>query len=75
MVNQKIKDDRQTKQDFLMTDSEIAEMAKVPIRTVRYWRLAGILPFVKVGRHPRIWWSAFCAVFKKPGTITIDYKS
>jgi hypothetical protein len=75
MVNRKIGDHRQTNQDFLMTDSEIAERARVPIRTVRYWRLAGILPFVKVGRHPRIWWSAFCTVFKKPGTITKNYKN
>ncbi len=68
MVNRKISDDRQTDQDFLMTDSEIAEMVKVPVRTVRYWRLAGILPFIKVGRHPRVWWSSFCVVFKKPDT-------
>jgi excisionase family DNA binding protein len=66
VVNRGISDHMQTQQDFLMTDSEIAEMVKVPVRTVRHWRLAGILPFIKVGRHPRVWWSSFCTVFKKP---------
>jgi len=44
----------------------VAEMVSVPVRTVRYWRLAGILPSIKVGRHPRIWMSAFQKVFHKP---------
>ena len=53
-------------QDDLMTDFEVAQMAKVPVRTVRYWRNSGLLPFVKVGRHPRIWFSDFQRTFHKP---------
>jgi len=49
-----------------MTDIEVAQMAKVPVRTVRYWRNSGMLPFVKVGRHPRIWLSDFQRTFHKP---------
>ena len=57
---------RNRDRDDLMTDSEIALMAKVPVRTVRYWRNSGMLPFVKFGRHPRIWLSDFQKVFHKP---------
>lgn len=53
-------------QDGLLTDEQVARMAKVPVRTVRYWRNSGILPFVKVGRHPRIWLSDFQKTFHKP---------
>ena len=55
-------------EDYLMTDTEIANLAKVPVGTVRYWRMTGIMPFVKVGRHPRIWLSTFQKVFEKPDT-------
>ena len=57
---------RKRDNDDLMTDTEVAQMAKVPVRTVRYWRNSGILPFVKVGRHPRIWLSDFQRTFHKP---------
>ena len=57
---------RKRDRDDLMTDSEIARMAKVPVRTVRYWRNSGMLPFVKFGRHPRIWLSDFQKSFHKP---------
>ena len=61
------KDDRRAKhQDYLLTDGQIAELAKVPVNTIRYWRQVGILPFVKVGKHPRIWHSVFLKVFQKP---------
>jgi hypothetical protein len=59
-------DRRQSHQDHLLTDQQVAVMVSVPVRTVRYWRLTGILPSVKVGRHPRIWMSAFQKVFHKP---------
>lgn len=52
--------------DSLLTDLQVANMVSVPVRTVRYWRLAGILPSVKVGRHPRIWMSVFQKVFRQP---------
>ena len=61
-------DRRNRNQDHLLTDHQVAEMASVPVRTVRYWRLVGILPSVKVGRHPRIWMSVFQKVFHKPDT-------
>lgn len=59
-------DRRNRNQDHLLTDNQVAEMASVSVRTVRYWRLAGVLPSVKVGRHPRIWMSVFQKVFHKP---------
>jgi len=59
--------DRRNKQhDQLLTDQQVALMAAVPVNTVSYWRLAGILPFVKVGRHPRIWLSDFQRTFHQP---------
>jgi hypothetical protein len=66
MAERRNNDRRHLKQDYLMTDSQVAEMAKVPIRTVRYWRCAGILPSVKVGRHPRVWCSVFQKLFHRP---------
>lgn len=57
---------RQTDQDCLLTDQKVAELAMVSVSSVRYWRQMGILPFVKVGRHPRIWLSEFHRVFSKP---------
>ncbi len=58
-----------------MTDEEVALMAKVPVRTVRFWRNSGTLPCVKVGRHPRIWLSDFQRTFHKPpdkGALEIE---
>lgn len=57
---------RNQDQDYLMTEIEVAKLARVSVNTVRYWRQTGIIPFVKVGRHPRVWWSAFQAVFHRP---------
>ena len=49
-----------------MSDKDIAEKAGVSPNTVRYWRQTGALPFVKVGKYPRVWYSVFLQVFKKP---------
>lgn len=57
---------RRNGQDYLMSDEQVSLMAGVSVRTVRYWRLTGVLPSVKVGRHPRIWSSVFQKVFHKP---------
>jgi excisionase family DNA binding protein len=59
-------DRRRKAQDCLMTDSQIGDLARVSKHTVKYWRQAGTIPFVKVGRHPRIWLSAFQKVFHQP---------
>ncbi len=59
-------DRRRNGRDYLMTDEQVALMAGVSVRTVQYWRFVGILPSVKVGRHPRVWWSVFQKVFHKP---------
>ena len=53
-------------QDRLLSVSQVADMAGVPVGTVRFWRHMGILPSVKVGRHPRVWLSIFYQVFQKP---------
>jgi hypothetical protein len=66
MVERRNKDRRNKQQDQLLTDEQVALMAAVPINTVCYWRLAGVLPFVKVGRHPRIWLSDFQRTFHQP---------
>lgn len=63
-----INDPRLKQEDYLMTDQEVADLAKVPVNTVRYWRQMGQLPFVKVGRHPRVWLSVFTKTFHKPGS-------
>jgi excisionase family DNA binding protein len=55
-------------EDYLLTEQEVAGLAKVSINTVRYWRQTGMLPFVKVGKHPRIWLSVFNKTFQKPET-------
>jgi len=52
--------------DVLLSDQQVALLVNVSVRTIRYWRLAGILPSVKVGRHPRIWKTDFYKVFHKP---------
>lgn len=55
--------DRRQK-DQLLTDEEIADLAKVPVNTVRHWRQTGTLPFVRIGKHPRVWLSAFYGMFR-----------
>ena len=54
------------RRNFLMSDKDIAEKAGVSPNTVRYWRQTGVLPFVKVGKYPRVWHSVFLQVFKIP---------
>ena len=66
MTERRRSDRRYQHQDYLMTEHQVAEMAKVSVHTVRYWRQLGILPSVKVGKHPRVWHSAFLKVFQKP---------
>jgi hypothetical protein len=64
-MTERRKNDRRI-QDYLMTEGQVAEFAKVSANTVRHWRQAGMLPFVKVGKYPRIWASVFYQVFQKP---------
>jgi hypothetical protein len=66
MTERRRSDRRYEHQDYLMTEGQVAEMAKVSVNTVRHWRQLGILPSVKVGKHPRIWHSVFLKVFQKP---------
>ena len=66
MGEQRKSDRRRGNQDYLLSDEQVALMAGVPVNTVCYWRLAGVLPFVKVGRHPRIWFSDFQKTFHQP---------
>ena len=68
-MKQEISDpiDKREYEDYLMTDAEVAKLVKVSINTVRYWRQMGVLPFVRVGKHPRVWNSVLMEVFKKPG--------
>ena len=61
-----INDPRLKYEDYLMTDKEVAGLASVSPHTVRHWRAAGILPFVKVGKCPRVWLSVFNKTFQKP---------
>ncbi len=62
-------DRRAKQQDVLMTDGEVAKLAGVPASTVRYWRHMGTLPYVKVGKHTRVWLSEFQRIFQKPTQI------
>jgi excisionase family DNA binding protein len=55
----------------LLTEQEVADLAQVPLLSVRYWRQTGRLPFVKVGKHARIWQSEFNRVFQKPDKIEL----
>jgi hypothetical protein len=57
------------RRNFLMSDKDIAEWAGVSPNTVRYWRQTGVLPFEKVGKYPRVWYSTLCKVFRKPDKI------
>ena len=66
MTERRKGDRRVQNQDYLLTEEQVAELAKVSPFTVRHWRQAGILPYVKVGKYPRIWASVFYQVFKKP---------
>ena len=59
-------DRRKDGRDRLLADVEVARMVGVSPQTVKYWRQIGTLPFVKVGRHPRVWLSVFLGVFQKP---------
>ena len=65
MTERRNSDRRYKHQDYLMSDSQVGQLAGVPTLTVKYWRHAGVLPYVKVGKHPRIWHSDFLRVFKK----------
>jgi len=53
------------RRNFLMSDKDIAGRASVSENTVRYWRQTGVLPFVKVGKYPRVWYSVLLQVFQK----------
>jgi excisionase family DNA binding protein len=66
MTERRKSDRRGQNQDYLMSDDQVANLAGVPVSTVRHWRQVGVLPFVKVGRHPRVWHSIFQKVFQKP---------
>jgi len=57
---------RRANQDYLLSDEQVALMAAVPVNTVRKWRQIGTLPYVKVGRHPRVWLSEFQRIFHQP---------
>ncbi len=57
---------RKANPDYLLSDVEVALLAAVSVNTVCYWRWAGMLPFVKVGRHPRVWLSEFQKTFHQP---------
>jgi hypothetical protein len=69
MTERRGNDRRADKQDRLLTDGQVAGMAGVSASTVRYWRLMGKLPFVKVGKHTRVWLSEFQKVFRKPPQV------
>ncbi|HUO57768.1 MAG TPA: helix-turn-helix domain-containing protein [bacterium] len=66
MTDRRRIDRRAASRDCLLSERQVAELAKVSVNTVRYWRQTGILPFVKVGKYPRIWASIFDQVFQKP---------
>jgi hypothetical protein len=70
MTERRRSDRRTQNQDYLMSDEQVAQLAGVSVNSVRYWRQVGILPFVKVGKHPRIWHSVFLKVFQKPISIS-----
>ncbi len=53
------------RRNYLMSDKDIAEWAGVSPNTVRYWRQTGVLPFEKVGKYPRVWYSVLLQVFQK----------
>ena len=69
MTERRKGDRRAAQQDRLLSDEQVAKMAGVSVRTVHHWRLTGQLPFVKLGRHPRVWHSVFLKVFQNPLSI------
>ena len=69
MTERRRNDRRSKHQDYLMSDDQVAQLAGVPVGSVRHWRQTGILPFIKVGRHPRVWHSVFQKVFQNPLSI------
>jgi len=66
MTERRRSDLRTDKVDRLLTDEQVAKMARVSVRTVHQWRLTGQLPFVKMGRRPRVRLSLFLRVFQNP---------
>lgn len=66
MTDRRNCDRRSKDRDCLLSERQVAELAKVSVNTVRYWRQTGLLPFVKVGKYPRVWASVFDQVFQKP---------
>ena len=72
MTERRGRDRRSHQQDHLMTEHQVAALAGVSVNTVRYWRQTGVMPFVKVGRHPRVWHSVFLKVFQKPLPFGFD---
>ena len=69
MTERRGNDRRGRNQDYLLNDSQVGKLAGVSASTVRYWRHMGTLPFVKVGKHTRVWLSEFQKVFRKPSQI------
>ena len=61
-------DRRKEGRDRLLSEAEVARLAGVSPLTVKYWRQVGLLPYVKVGRHPRVWLSVFQGIYQKPQT-------
>jgi len=59
-------DRRREGRDRLMSETDAATLVGVSPNTIRYWRQIGTLPFVKVGKHPRVWLSVLLGVFQKP---------
>ena len=42
--------------DELLTMAEVADLVRVPVATLRYWRHLGCGPrSIKIGRHVRYW--------------------
>jgi len=37
-----------------LSDTQIAELLAVPVATVGWWRRVGKLPYLRVGRYPRV---------------------
>ena len=66
MQERRSDDRRSAGRDRLLADAEVARMVGVSTQTVKYWRHIGTLPYVRVGRHPRVWLSVFLGVFQKP---------
>jgi excisionase family DNA binding protein len=37
-----------------LSDAQIADLLSVPVATVGWWRRIGKLPYLRVGRYPRV---------------------